>query len=224
MPAPKPKQLPFSRKILARLVAVIIKALAFTYRVRVDDKRQPLQAAIYCFWHSQLLMPITLYRRLNRKDIIGCPMAGMISASKDGAFLSEVISRFGIGFIRGSSSRRGGQALVEARRTLLNGSAVAITPDGPKGPPLVCKSGPVALARTSRFPVIPFHASASSFWRLKSWDQFIIPKPFALITIRVHSPLHLNDSEESMECGTEKLQVALDQINAPDPSPSTPSD
>lgn len=198
MAAPPPKQLTGYKKLLAFLAASLVKLLTSTYRVTVVAPEKPYTDSIFCFWHNQLLMPVGLYRFLFKEKYIPCPMTALVSASKDGAFLYEILERLGIYTIRGSSSRRGAQALVEARRALGSGSAVAITPDGPKGPPNSAKQGAIALARLTSTPIIPLEFRAGSSWRLKSWDKFMIPKPFTKIHIYFHQRIEVypEDSEE----------------------------
>ncbi len=190
-PIRQPKQLNRRRKLLAGLIANLVRAYSWTWRLEFMGDVEVTRPSVVCFWHNRLMMPIALYRRCLRRGYIALPMTGMISASKDGAFLSEVIGRFGVRPIRGSSSRRGAMALIEARRALADGFCVAITPDGPRGPKCECKPGPVHLAMQSGCPVVAVTAHASRFWQLRSWDQFQIPQPFARIRIRALAPVYL---------------------------------
>jgi hypothetical protein len=89
---------------------------------------------------------------------------------------------FGIGAVRGSSSRRAVAALIGMKRALKEGLDVSITPDGPRGPRYVFHPGVVKLAESSGAAIVPIHIRFSSAWRLKTWDRFVLPKPFS----RVH--------------------------------------
>jgi lysophospholipid acyltransferase (LPLAT)-like uncharacterized protein len=107
----------------------------------------------------------------------------LTSASHDGAALATAMGVFGIGSVRGSSSRRGVAALVGMRKALREGIDVCVTPDGPRGPRYMIQAGLVKLAETSAAPVIPIHVEYPNCWRLKTWDRFAIPKPCS--TVRV---------------------------------------
>jgi lysophospholipid acyltransferase (LPLAT)-like uncharacterized protein len=85
--------------------------------------------------------------------------------------------------MRGSSSRRGAAALVGLRRALREGKDAAITPDGPRGPRYVVQPGVVKLAQASGVKIVPLHVTYGSAWRLRTWDGFVIPKPFSRITV-----------------------------------------
>src|SRR5690606_9214875 len=106
----------------------------------------------------------------------------LASASHDGAALASAMAVFGLGAVRGSSSRRGVAALIALKRALKSGVDVCITPDGPRGPRYGLQPGVVKLAASSGAPIIPIHVRFSSAWRLNTWDRFVLPKPFS----RVH--------------------------------------
>jgi hypothetical protein len=107
----------------------------------------------------------------------------MISASRDGGFLASVVESFGIQAIRGSTSRRGPQALLEATTWMERGYSIVITPDGPRGPVYRIQDGIIHLAQLTGRPIIPTSNFTGWKIRLRSWDRFQIPLPFA----RCHS-------------------------------------
>lgn len=185
-----PKKLTPFRTFLARCIAVVIRLLVKTWRPEYVGP-DGLGVGIYCFWHSRLMAPVGLLRFYRRRGVIVVPMNAMISASKDGAFLSEVIRLFELTAIRGSSSRRGAVALLECRGLLEAGQGVSITPDGPRGPALKSKPGPVHLAGLTGCPIYPICVEPDRYWELKSWDKFRVPKPFARIRIRLATPMHV---------------------------------
>ncbi|MDR1254989.1 MAG: DUF374 domain-containing protein [Puniceicoccales bacterium] len=143
--------------------------------------RMNLQAScVFYFWHNRLFAAPKLipYRR-------GRTLYGLISASRDGAWLEALMSFFGVKAIRGSSSWRGGNALRELK-WICNQSVcdIIVTPDGPRGPYHQCKAGSLKFAAEAQLPVIFLSFKASNAWRLHSWDRFQIPKPFSKITVR----------------------------------------
>ena len=110
----------------------------------------------------------------------------LISRSKDGEFIAQVMERLGFGSIRGSSkkstdtakNKNGEQAFREMARFLAAGKAVAVTPDGPRGPPLEMQKGVAALARISGAPVLMVGIAADPCLRLDTWDRTMVPLPF----------------------------------------------
>jgi lysophospholipid acyltransferase (LPLAT)-like uncharacterized protein len=179
---------PNSPKWYQRLGAWIIWAalrlIAATIRFRINDPhgfmaQTDYRQAIYCIWHNRLALCMKLYFTFGRRRHQAAGLAGMVSASKDGAFLAAILERFGVQPVRGSSSRRGPQALLELTTWAERGYDLAITPDGPRGPRYVVQDGAMALAQVTGLPLVP--ASYHLRWKiqLKSWDRFQIPLPFS---------------------------------------------
>jgi len=134
----------------------------------------------FVLWHNRLFLSPQFYRRFRG----GRPVYGLVSASKDGAWLAALYSTVGMGAVRGSSSRlgrEGAEGLVEALRA---GHDVGITPDGPLGPCYKLKPGALVVARRAEAPILIVGAQFFSAWRLRSWDRFYVPRPFS--RIRVH--------------------------------------
>jgi lysophospholipid acyltransferase (LPLAT)-like uncharacterized protein len=114
---------------------------------------------------------------------------------------------FGLGSVRGSSSRRGVAALVGLKRELSSGTDVCLTPDGPRGPRYVLQAGAVKLAQSSGAPLVPVHVRFSSAWRLKTWDRFVIPKPFSRVTVTFSDPIHIPRVLEEAEFENRRLEL-----------------
>lgn len=145
------------------------------------------------FWHSRLALAAGAWP-LDRAQ----PAKALISLSADGEFLARALARVGIPAVRGSSANKdkaalakgGSQALRDGLRQLKVG-ALAITPDGPRGPAGVMAEGLGALARMSGAPVLLMGLSCSPAIRLNSWDRAILPLPFgraAIVWDRVDWP------------------------------------
>jgi len=162
------------------------------------------QSVIYAFWHDQLLMMAMVYR--GNRDL-----RTLISASKDGELIARTIGRFGFQAVRGSSSRRGGEALKEMLRLVRAGSSLVITPDGPKGPRHRLKPGVVQLALRSGRPVVPIAFVCSRGYRFSSWDRFLLPLPFSRGVYSFGEPVY-NQPAESFEAFTIRLQTAMDNV------------
>lgn len=113
------------------------------------------------------------------------PLHCLVSASKDGAWLSAFFESAGVRVVRGSSSRGGREAAGELVEVLRAGHDAGITPDGPRGPIYVCKPGAVVVARRAKVRVVALGIVYEKAWRLRSWDRFAIPRPFSTVNFRV---------------------------------------
>ncbi len=138
----------------------------------------------------------------------------MVSRSFDGEYIARIIEKLGFVAVRGSSSRGGAEALRGMKDELEKGAAVAFTIDGPRGPKYVAKPGPVLLARSSGFPMAAFYVALSDAWVLKTWDEFMIPKPFSKALVRVSAKMQVpeNASEADIRDWHIQLQKALDRV------------
>lgn len=162
--------------------------------------------AIWCIWHNRLAISMLVYKRLRPfSDSVG--LAALISASEDGSFLAYVLKHFNVQAARGSSSRRGPQALREAISFLERDYHVAITPDGPKGPKYVMHDGVISLAQLTGRPIYPVSNYVKNKFCLKSWDGFQIPLPFAKIEINIGEPVSIPAELDDDQRNTYKKQL-----------------
>jgi len=177
-----PQPLPWRRRISASLAAALLRLCLSTWHVRWVDSGSPSPTegpVIFCVWHNRLAATLASYNEFVRSRWPGQGLAAMISASRDGGVLANVVERFGIQPIRGSTSRRGPQALLEATTWMERGYNIVITPDGPRGPVYCIQEGIIDLAQLTGRPVIPISNFTGWKIRLRSWDRFQIPLPFA---------------------------------------------
>jgi len=133
--------------------------------------------------------------------------AALISASRDGELLADAIKRFSFDVVRGSSSRLGASAILQLTDVLASGRDVVITPDGPRGPAYELGPGIIFLAQKSRAPVVPVNMEYSSCWRLKSWDRFILPRPFSKVRVIIGQSHHVRSTSTPEEFETERLRL-----------------
>jgi lysophospholipid acyltransferase (LPLAT)-like uncharacterized protein len=79
--------------------------------------------------------------------------------------------------------------------------------------------GPIALASKTGVPILPVAVNYSSYWELKSWDRFQIPKPWAKITLVLGDPIEIPRglSKEEMEPWRKTVQEKLDAISGVKP-------
>lgn len=168
------------------LGTALVRALFLTTRVeRVHEEhydrfRRVGTPVIFVFWHGQLL-PLMHYHR-------GEGITALVSDHADGEYLAQVIERHGFQTVRGSSTRGGEKGLKGLLRAAKAGRNLAITPDGPKGPRGEFKPGALAVAQMTGLPVVPLGAGASSGWRFRSWDGFMVPRPGSKIRIEYLAP------------------------------------
>ena len=158
---------------------------------------------IAALWHNRLLLISFVLKKFFPQR----PGAGLISASRDGDLIADVTERFGFDAVRGSSSRMGAAALLELSDVLNSGHDVLITPDGPRGPAYELGPGIVFLAQKTGAPVVPVHMEYSSCWRVKSWDRFIIPRPFSRVRVIVGQPQQIRSTSTPEEFETERLRL-----------------
>ncbi len=159
---------------MATVIALLVRLLARTWRV--DRPAWPVDGAcVVAFLHGEQLPMVALHR--------GMGMVGMASRSRDGALLAGVLERLGYGVIRGSTSRGGVEVLRAAERVLAGGGRPAIAVDGPRGPRGTVHPGAEALARRAGVPIVYGVVDAAGA-RLRSWDQFLVPWPFARVVVR----------------------------------------
>ncbi len=129
---------------------------------------------LFAFWHSRLLGLCYAFKFRN---------AGiMVSKSFDGEWIARLVNKLGYRVFRGSASRDGEKGLLEMVKDKLEGD-LALTVDGPKGPPEKVKYGVVALASNTGLPIVPLTIIAEKAWRLGTWDRFMVPKPFSKVTV-----------------------------------------
>ncbi len=166
-------------RLVAWLLAALIRLLGRTLRWRVVDEagitvegaRKPV---IWVFWHNRVLL--MAYAR--NRYVPASRSVVLTSPSQDGEIIAQVMRRFGVGAVRGSSNKRPAAALMELVRCLRAGIDVGITPDGPRGPRYRFQPGAIKLAQLSQCPLATIHVKYRRAWRFKTWDGFLVPFPF----------------------------------------------
>jgi lysophospholipid acyltransferase (LPLAT)-like uncharacterized protein len=159
-----------------------------------DPTHHLVKKTIFCFWHTALL-PVFYYLRKTRPAVL-------VSSSRDGQRLSAVLERWGYTLVRGSSTKGGNEAVIECVQKLEEDKNLLITPDGPRGPALEAKFGAAKIALNTGALVIPLAVSTNRSWRIRSWDRFTIPKPFARIRLTFNpsvDPEHFRGHEKAID-------------------------
>ena len=206
----KPK---WHQRLAAALLFVFACSLAATMRFRMNDpagyfSEVPQGKIIFAIWHNRLAVALILYRRYVARRDRNRKLAALVSASRDGGLLARILELFAVQPVRGSSSRRGAQALREMVAWGERGHDLAITPDGPRGPRYVVQEGVVATAQLTGLPIVPvaYHLP----WKicLKSWDRFQMPLPFTRCEVTVGRVLQV--PREATDAEREALRAQLE--------------
>jgi len=171
---------------------------------RLRDHGQPV---IYAVWHGQLLAALWHHRHER--------ITLLVSEHGDGEVLVRATESLGYHSVRGSSTRRGFRALLEMAQSAAEGNTLAFTPDGPRGPAEHFAAGALVVSQRSRAPIVPMAVHASRAWRLRSWDRFLIPKPFARVTIAYGDPMVVETTTPRDAAGeAPRFEDALRQLAA----------
>lgn len=192
--------------LIAGVGAPVMAALGRTWRFVSEggDAYESVLAAgqrpIIACWHGQIL-PATVFWR--DRGLIA-----MISENFDGEWIARVIERFGYGSARGSTSRGGVKALVQMKRLMQQGHAMAFTLDGPRGPAGRAQPGALWLASATGQPILPFHVEAAAAWHAKSWDRAQVPKPFTRVAVAVGPPFRVEADVD--QAGLEQRRLDLE--------------
>jgi lysophospholipid acyltransferase (LPLAT)-like uncharacterized protein len=157
---------------------------------------------IYVLWHSSLLTLAYLFRTSHPTVLV--------SNSKDGIRAAAVAAQWNFEIAFGSSSHDGFSAFRKCLKAINDSKNAVITPDGPRGPKETVKAGAAYLAKLTNAPVIPLSAIPDNYWRLKSWDRLIIPKPFSKITIHAGKTV-FPDTYGKDESEIERLRLKIEE-------------
>ncbi len=208
-----PQQPKWHGRLAARLIWLAATALAATLRWRWRDETNLFEnggkePVLFCLWHNRLALSLILFRRYVQARQPQRKLAALVSASRDGGMLARVLELFDVEPVRGSSSRRGSQALRELVSAGKRGCDLAITPDGPRGPCYVVQDGIVSLAQLTGMAIVPASFHLSWKWRLKSWDRFQVPLPFARCEVQLGEPVRI--PREASAAERERLRAKLE--------------
>jgi hypothetical protein len=200
------------------VAAGVVKLLGATLRVTVsgDEALRPLWQAgrplIYVVWHGRILLVPWLSAWLRRARGARAPLV-LASRSRDGGVVARYVARFGLPVVRGSSSRGGDAALRRLITAIRSGTDVAIVPDGPRGPSEQLQPGVVVLAALTGVPVVPLGVGVRPGRRLRTWDRFLVPLPFARCALVFGPTLRVErDADRARAC--KDIERALLDVTA----------
>lgn len=176
-----------ANKIIENLLVFLIKLIYLTCKKEFIGNQPKSKPVVALFWHEKLaFMPFIFSSCWQGREA-----NVMISDHKDGQMISDIIKHFGIGSIRGSSSKGALKVFLSAIKSINYGVDVVITPDGPRGPRHSISDGSVTIAQKTGVNVVVLSYKASKFWQFNSWDKMILPKPFSKLTYYISSEFSL---------------------------------
>ena len=184
--------------LLSLLGRWIFQILFFLNKVSIKGEENLLRLiksgkpVMLCVWHGRLLFPSWYIRHHTALHIIS-------SRHADSEILAHILRHWGYGLIRGSTKKGGMRVIREMTEIFKNGGIIAVTNDGPKGPSRIAKSGSIGLAIKNNVKIITVTGSATKYWRMKSWDRFMLPKPFGKIQIVVSTPMEITEKPSTIE-------------------------
>ena len=197
----------FKIRLVSFLACGLMRIIGCTTRFQVVgyEKVQELvksgKGFILAVWHGRTLLPIYYCR--------GMGIWAITSLSRDGEIQTRTVSRLGYRIIRGSTGRGAIKAALSACRKLVEGGILALTPDGPKGPPNEVQQGIVFMAQQAGCPIIPIGVDARPRKLMNAWDSYLLPAPFAKCALVFGDPIYIEPGDESPE---DRIKTALNDV------------
>lgn len=197
----------FKIRLVSFLACGLMRIIGCTARFQVVgyEKVQELvksgKGFILAVWHGRTLLPIYYCR--------GMGIWAITSLSRDGEIQTRTVSHFGYRIIRGSTGRGAVKAALAACKKLEEGGILAITPDGPKGPPNEVQQGTAFMAQRAGCPIICIGVGASPRKLMGTWDSYALPMPFAKCALVFGDPIYIKPEDESPE---NRIKTALNDV------------
>jgi hypothetical protein len=180
----KPLRKLATTKPASKIIYWLVRLYCATFHFKVVNEEPLLNyldqggRVLICAWHQQLFSAFYYGKKFGKYN-----PSIMASKSLDGEITAGVARQVGWYPVRGSSSRGGGPALREMTNRLKKHGLAILFPDGPRGPAGIVKAGVIALAHGADAIIVPAYARADRAWYIHSWDKFMVPKPFARVTV-----------------------------------------
>lgn len=180
----------FIKIFLAPLAYFLLRLYLSSVRIRAVHEDALLnflqtgRKGIGAVWHQRFFGVLGYVRKFRKFS-----PAIMISMSRDGDWIAPVAKHLGLRPVRGSSSRGGKEALAAMVKDLAQNQVALHVIDGPRGPKGMVKPGLIRLAQLSNAAIIPIYISVNRAWITRSWDRFLLPKPFSRVSVRFGEPI-----------------------------------
>ncbi len=223
------KRLARRSRALGGLIYTVARTVFKTLRLDCENLEAAAptgKGAILVTWHGRSLIPANVFIRRG--------YWALISLSRDGEIQNNIFGRLGYQTIRGSTGRGGVRGALQMARKLKEGGVLTFTPDGPRGPTHKVQPGVILMAEKSGAPIVPIGVSADRRWLAKSWDSYMIPKPFAHAFMLVGEPIYVppktSEADRTEMCT--RIELAINRLEKeaerraghPDYSPLWPTE
>lgn len=197
-----------------RLLIWVLRGLFVTLRSEYVQRQFEQQAQgartpiLFAFWHGRLLYFLKLYEHLGSRVTV------LVSHSRDGELVTQLLSRFGLPTTRGSTSRGGARGLLTVVNKVRSGIHAGFAPDGPRGPRYQVQPGLVLVAKRTGAPILPMAFGAQWKRVLASWDAFLLPLPFSRIVVVYGEPIYVpaDASAAGLEAKRREVETSLRRI------------
>ena len=205
---------PVARRAAVRLLSWLLRGLFGTLRPEYVQRQLAQQAQggrrpiLFAFWHGRMLYFLKLY------EYLGARVTILVSQSRDGELVTQLLSCFGFQTTRGSTSRGGARGLLAVINKVRTGMYAAFTPDGPSGPRFQVQPGLVMAAKRTGAPILPMTFGAQWKRVLASWDAFLLPLPFSRIVVVYGEPIYVpaDASAADLEAKRREVEASLRRI------------
>jgi lysophospholipid acyltransferase (LPLAT)-like uncharacterized protein len=206
-PSRRPAVLGFLVWLIARAIGVTLR-IRFEHRERLEDAAATGEGVIFVLWHGRTLIPANVWRKRGYWVLI--------SLSRDGEMQKNIFQRFGFQIVRGSTGRGGVKAALQLARKVREGGALALTPDGPRGPTHKVQQGTIFIAQRAGCPIVPVGVSARPRKLFGSWDSYMLPMPFARASVVIGETIRVPQDldEEGQQRVAEQIECALNAVEA----------
>lgn len=183
-------EVPLKIRLMGQVTAMVLPRAVSTLNMRIahyDRSTDPArpeynQHMVFSFWHEFIGIILPRWGHT--------PLSILASQHRDGEWVSQTALSLGLRIVRGSSTRGGAAAIRQLKKHCAE-TSLAITPDGPRGPRRKMAIGPVFMASRLGLPLVTLGIGVSDAWRLKTWDQFVIPKPMSRVRIIFGPKIHV---------------------------------
>ena len=206
----------FGALLLRGFLRVLTRTLRFEVvagREHLEELQKSPRPVLVTMWHNRLVLSIGFV--LDELHAKGLEITVLASQSRDGELVSRIAHPWGLHTVRGSATRGGLQAIRALYRTIKQrGTSPVVMPDGPHGPLYQFKLGVLVLSQMSQAPLLPLGFAAARYWRIKSWDRIIIPRPFSRVTVAIGAPQAATRglSAEELEVTRQRQEGILDGL------------
>ena len=203
-----------ARRVVVRLLSWLLRGLFVTLRPEYVQRQVEQQApgartpVLFALWHGRMLYFLKLYEYLGSRVTI------LVSHSRDGELITQLLSRFGFQTTRGSTSRGGARGLLAVVNKVRSGSHAGFTLDGPRGPRYRVQPGLILVAKRTGAPILPMTFGAQWKRVLASWDAFLLPLPFSRIVVVYGEPIYVpaDASASDLEAKRREVETSLRRI------------